>query len=97
MLAHLDPSTRTHLAAGLLGGIDVDGGPTDEQSTVFDALARHALGLTDADLAALEPIDAVTLAARLPDRDVRRRFHHLHVALEMCRHPQTPAQVRAVE
>ncbi|MEY4008131.1 MAG: hypothetical protein RLZZ467_1198 [Gemmatimonadota bacterium] len=97
MLAHLDPTTCHSIAAGLLGGIDVDGGPTPEQRTVFDALARHSLGLSDADLAGLTPIDAATLAERLPDPAVRRRFHHLHVALETCRHPQTPAQVRAVE
>ena len=97
MLAHLDPDTCRTIAAGLLGGIDVDGGPTAEQRTVLDALARHSLGLTDDELTTLEPMGAATLAGRLSDPDVRRRFHHLHVALEACRHPQTPGQVRAVE
>jgi hypothetical protein len=97
VLAHLDPTTSRIVAAGLLGGIDVDGGPTHEQRTVFDALARHYLGLSGADLAALEPMDAASLRDLLPDPNLRRRFHHLHVALETCRHPQTAAQVTAVE
>lgn len=97
MLAHPERTTALALAGGLLGGIDVDGGPTAEQRTVLDALGRHHLGLSPADLAELTPLGPEELQDRITDPDVRRRFHHLHVALETCRHPQTDAQVRAVE
>jgi len=84
------------MVAGLLGGIDVAGGPGDEQLAVLRALSSHYFGRPDLDLATLAPMGPNELAAVVVDRGERRLFHHIHVALEACRHPQDAEQVTAV-
>ncbi|MFM7509646.1 MAG: hypothetical protein ACKO5A_08875 [Actinomycetota bacterium] len=85
------------VVAGLLGAIDVDDGPQDEQLAVLDSVVRHLLGRRDLDLDALEPLGPTEVAATVTDPMSRRRFHWLLVALESCRHPLGPAQVGRVE
>jgi hypothetical protein len=85
------------VVGGLLSGIDVDGGPTSEQLAVLFALGTHYLGCQHLDLTSIQRVDPQQLAQVLVNPSDRRRFHHLHVALEAARHPQTAAQVAAVE
>lgn len=91
--AHLvEPVTR-----GLLGGIDVDGGPTAEQLAVLGAIVTHLWERPDLDVASLTPLPAVEASGAVTDPRARRRFCELLVTLELCRHPQTDAQVTRVE
>jgi hypothetical protein len=83
--------------AGLLGAITVDDGPTVEQLAVLSSIGAHYLGCTDVDVRDVDPIGPAELAVALTEPGDRRRFHHLLVALEAARHPQTAAQVESVE
>ncbi len=91
------PQDADVFAAGLLGAIDVDGGPTDEQLAVLGAFVTHVWQRPDLDLATVTPLDATALAARLADADARLRFCEMLMTLELCRHPQSAAQVDCVE
>ena len=92
------PASVETVVRGLLGGIDVDGGPTDEQLDVLGAFATYVFVRPDLDPRALAPLGAEQTAAQLvDDAAARRHFHWLHMALEACRHPQSPGQVAAVE
>jgi hypothetical protein len=90
------PDTGHTFAAGLLGVIDVAGGPTEEQRSVLGALVRH---LWDAppDLDAVTPLTPAEVAARLDEGEAPLRFAELAMTLELCRHPQSVAQVERVE
>jgi len=92
-----DPAVTDAVVAGLLGGIDVEGGPTVEQLAVLRALTSHYLGRPDIKLEDVTPLGPTDVAEQVTSPNDRRRFHHLHVALEAARHPQVPAQVTAVE
>lgn len=94
MLAYDDVEVVT---AGLRTGIDVDGGPTDEQRAVLRVLTAHLWGRPDIDPDRLPRVGPQELAERLADPDARTAFHELHLALETCRHPQSAAQVELVE
>jgi len=91
---HVDGTT---VVGGLLGGITVADGPTDEQLAVLQAVGSHYLGCDDLDLSKVAPLGPADIADVLRDHHDARRFHQLHVALEAARHPQAPAQVDAVE
>lgn len=83
--------------AGLLGAVDVDGGGTDEQLAVLQAFVTHLWRRPDIDLAAVTPSLPSEVAARLPGDDARLRFCELVMVLELCRHPQSAAQVDRAE
>ena len=83
--------------AGLLGAIDVDGGPTDEQLTVLRILATHLWDHQTMDLDAIATLGPDAVAAAVVDPVDRRRFHEVLVVLEVCRHPLSAAQVASVE
>ena len=94
---HLAPDQIALVTAGLRSGIDVDGGPTDEQRSVLRVLTAHLWGRPDIDPERLPRIGPQELANRLTEPDARTAFHELLLALEACRHPQTEAQVAVVE
>ena len=81
----------------LVGAIDVDGGPTDEQAVVLRAISAHLWGRPGLDPTAIDPHDPRAAAAVLADPLLRRRFHEIVIALEVCRHPLTETQVGRVE
>jgi len=85
------------VVAGLLGGISVDDGPTGEQLAVLDAIGTYYLECGDLTVSTISPLSPAEIASALPRPEDRRRFHHLLVALEAARHPQSAAQVGAVE
>ena len=93
----IDTMSLEPVISGLLGGIDVSGGPTDEQLSLLDALCSRVWGHPDLDLGAMERLGPADVAQAITDPSIRRRFHELHVALEACRHPQTLEQVELVE
>ena len=85
------------LVAALVGGIDIDGGPTDEQlavlgSIVSDLWQRPDLGLDD-----VSPLNPADTAKVLPRPEARLRFCEILMTLELCRHPQSEKQVEQVE
>jgi len=82
---------------GLLGAIDVDGGPTDEQLSILSAVTHHVWGRGDLLLADLTPLGPAETGRILAGTPAARRFHYLLFVLEICRHPLTAAQVDRVE
>jgi hypothetical protein len=88
----VEPVTR-----GLLGVIDVDGGATDEQLAVLRAVVTHVWDRDDLDLRTLNPLDPNEVASAISSEADRRRFKELMVTLELCRHPESAAQVERVE
>src|SRR5438270_11962589 len=88
----VEPVTR-----GLLGAIDVDTGATDEQLAVLRAVVTHLWERPDLDLGTLTPLDPAGAAAAVTDPHARRRFNEVLVTLELCRHPESQAQVARVE
>jgi hypothetical protein len=82
---------------GLVGVIDVDGGPTDEQLAVLRAVVVHLFERDDLDPATVAPLSADEISDALTDPDARRRFGELMFTLETCRHPLTDAQVSSCE
>lgn len=83
--------------AGLLGGIDVDGGPTDEQLAVLHALVAHLWKRPDIELGSVTPLRPEDLAVQLAGDGQRLWFCEMLMTLELCRHPQSAAQVDRVE
>jgi hypothetical protein len=82
--------------AGLIGGIDVAGGPTDEQLAVLRSIATNLWKRDDA-LDDVTPLGPVETARELERPEAQLRFCELLMALELCRHPQSVPQVRRVE
>lgn len=83
--------------AGLLGAIDVDGGPTDDQLRVLGAISAHLFHVPADGFDATARLSADELSEALTDEVERRRFHEILVTLECCRHPLGDNQVKAVE
>jgi hypothetical protein len=84
-------------AAALLGAIDVDDGPTEEQLSVFRSVVIHLWERPDLDPRAMTPLSPAATATAITDPRTRRRLRELMVTLEFCRHPQSAAQVEQVE
>jgi len=82
---------------GLLGGIDVSGGPTSEQLKVLRALVDEVWDRPTLNLATIERLSASALAHHLNNVNQCELFHEIHLTLEACRHPQTQEQVTAVQ
>lgn len=95
--ARFAPGEPEVFAAGLLGAVDVDGGPTAEQRAVLSAFVRHLWQVPDLDLDTMVPLTPTEVADRLPDAAACLRFCEMAMVLELCRHPQSAAQVARVE
>jgi hypothetical protein len=81
----------------LVGGIDVDRGPTDEQRTVLDAIVTHLWHRPDLTVDTAARLTPDAAARAIVDPKLRRRVCQLLVTLELCRHPQTATQIALVE
>jgi hypothetical protein len=88
----VEPVTRS-----LLGAIDTDDGPTDEQLAVLRAVVTYLFERPDLDLTTLAPLEPEEAANAIEDPHARRRANEILVTLELCRHPETEAQVARVE
>ena len=93
----VSPDLVEPVVRGLLGAIDVDGGPTDEQLAILSAVTRHVWDRGDLQLTDLAPFGPAETARIIGDTPAVRRFHYLLFLLEICRHPLTEAQVDRVE
>ena len=82
---------------GLVGAVDVDGGPIDEQLNVLRAVTTHLFERDDLDLGSITPLGPEETASKLTDPGARRRFAEVMFTLEMCRHPMADAQVARCE
>ena len=71
----------------------VDGGPTDEQRRLLDAIAQHVLELGD-DTTTLDPAGA---AAALVDPGERRLVIEALITLELLRHPASAPLAEQVD
>jgi hypothetical protein len=85
------------VVAGLLGGIDVDGGPTQEQLTVLGSIVSHLFLRSELELGDVTPRTAHDVSGSIRRPEGRLRFCEMLMALELCRHPQSAAQVARVE
>jgi len=88
----VDPGQVEPVVGGLLGAIDVDVGPTDEQLRLLRALTTHVWERPDLELGSTRVLTPPEVAAAIGGTDAVRRFHYLLVVLELCRHPLTEAQ-----
>ena len=62
---HFAPHDADVFVAGLLGAIDVDDGPTDEQLAVLQAFATHLWKQPGLSLSMVTPLPSAEVAARL--------------------------------
>jgi hypothetical protein len=97
MSLHLDPTLVEPFVAGLVGGIDVETGPTDEQLRVLGAIVSHVWNRPDIDLGSVATLEPDRMVHEEMDPHQRRLFCELLICLELCRHPQSEAQVARVE
>ena len=97
MTVAIAPELVDPVVRGLIGGIDVGDGPTEEQLNVLAAVVGQVWGRPDIDLKATGGLGPDELAAAVTDPVARRRFYEILVTLEMCRHPLDDAQVSRVE
>ena len=93
----LAPELVEPFVAGLLGVCDVDGGPTEEQLVVLQAIVSQVWRRPDLDLRAKTPLDPAQLAAAIQSPTDRRHFQEMIVTLEACRHPLLDAQLERAE
>ena len=93
----LAPELVEPFVAGLLGVCDVDGGPTEEQLVVLQAIVSQVWRRPDLDLRAQTPLDPAQLAAAIQSPTDRRHFQEMIVTLEACRHPLLDAQLERAE
>ncbi|MCX6511175.1 MAG: hypothetical protein NT081_10260 [Actinobacteria bacterium] len=93
----LAPELVEPFVAGLIGACDVEGGPTNEQFSVLQALVGQVWRRSDIDLRAQTPLAPQQLAAIVTSPIDRRHFQELIVTLEACRHPLTDAQLDRAE
>ncbi len=91
------PELVEAVVGGLVGAVDVEDGPSDEQLAVLGAIARHACDRADLDPATMPRLSPDDLATRVTDPATRRRFHELLFTVEQCRHPLTATQVAQSE
>ena len=97
MSLDLAPGLVAPFVAGLVGACDVDGGPTDEQLDILQAVVVHVWRRVDLDVRRVAALGPDDLAAVVPDLVDRRHFHEMLVTLEACRHPLTDAQLERIE
>lgn len=85
------------VVGALLGAMNVDGGATDEQRAVFDALVSGLWSDHHIDAHTVEPLDPAEAGVALPDPEDRQRTLELLILFELCRHPVSEAQVERTE
>lgn len=97
MSLRLDSDRVEPMVAALLGAIDVNGGPTDEQLGVLEAVTSHLWERPELDLSSMRTLSPEAAARQIANPIERRTFHEILVALEACRHPLTVEQLERAE
>jgi hypothetical protein len=85
------------IVGGLHGLVDIDGGPTPEQTSILNALATHILGIDMRAMSNAATITPYELGMRLQDARYQRIFMQIAIVLDLCRHPKNEKQFRRVE
>jgi hypothetical protein len=85
------------MVRGLIGAVNVDGGPTPQQFDVLNSITAHLWNRPDLVPSKMIGLTPRETAERLQETSDRRCFHEVLIALEVCRHPLTQTQVDAVE
>jgi len=85
------------IVGGLLGLVDIDGGPTAEQSRILHALATHILGFDMNSMSKDAAITPAQLVSLLPDPKYQRIFMQIAIVLDLCRHPKNEKQFLRLE
>ena len=93
----IDAALLRPVLGALRGAIDLDDGPTAEQTSVLGAVAVGCGAPPELDLTDVAPLDPAQAADAIRDTHSRRRARELMVLLELCRHPLTDAQVDRVD
>ena len=94
-----DPAEVREVARGIATAVAPEGGLTDVQATLLEAIARALTGV-DVDYRALEPLDAAGLAAVLEGHDLgyrRRIVHHMVLGELMLKPLPTEVALRVAE
>lgn len=97
MSLSLAPALVEPFVSGLLGVCDVDGGITDEQLMVLQAITTQVWQRPDLSLRTHPRLEPDPLAAAITEMSDRRHFQEMVVTLEACRHPLTDAQLERAE
>ena len=77
------PTDADVFIAGLLGAVDVDDGPTDEQLAVLRAFAAHLWRRPGLDLGAVTPLRPHEVADAITAPEERMRFCEMAMTLEL--------------
>jgi hypothetical protein len=85
------------ILGGLMGLVDIDGGPTSEQTCIINALATHILGIDMKSMSNAAAIAPYELVMRLQDARYQRIFMQIAIVLDLCRHPKNEKQFRRLE
>ena len=87
----LDPSLVEPFVAGLVGGIDVETGPTEEQLRVLGAIVSHVWNRPDIDLGSVATLEPDQMVHAEMDRHQRRLRceQRAHLQLEHDRRPES--------
>jgi hypothetical protein len=88
----VEPVVRT-----LLGVIDVEDGPTEEQRAVLRALVHGLWERPDLDIDSMDAFAPDQAAYAVMAEDQRNRLRELIVLLELCRHPASDEQVQRAD
>lgn len=91
----IHPEQAPYWLGGILEAISVDGGPTDQQLRLIQALLRGYFGFDEhIDLMPLSPEE---LARRVPDPGSRYRLVQTLIVLQFSRHPASELLAESVE
>ena len=85
------------ITAGLMSLIQVEGGPTPEQTRLIHALGTHILGIDMSSISKNLSLTPSELAVILQDTNYQRIFMQIAIVLDLCRHPKSKMQFRRVE
>ena len=91
---HLSLDRRLALVGAMRGAAMADGGPTDEQDRLLEAIGTRLLGVEPRTVDPLGPADA---ALALDDPADRHRAAEAVVLMEFARHPASEAVLAATE
>ena len=85
----LSESISQVIVGGLIGLINVDRGPTPEQSRIFSSLATHILSFNHTAFARAPALSPIELAAALTEKKYQRLFMQIGIILNFVRHPKS--------
>jgi len=71
------------MVSGLMGAVEVDGGPTPQQLSVLASITAHLWRRPDLDLASMRVLTPQETADSLRSVSDRRCFHEVLIALEV--------------